>query len=102
LRYEVTGNSDAQTPEQNADTVRFAGRPELGEIRVYEAFDSPNGLNTGAIELWGKVGSLTPLFLANTQGGMFAQAIPEPGTWALLLGGLAAVLVHTRQRRRVW
>lgn len=103
LRYVVTSNSASRTPEQNADFVSFLGRPELGEIRVYEAFDSPTGLNTGSIELWGKIGSLTPLFFANAQGGVFAQPaalpVPEPSTWALMLAGLGVMSMLAHRRR---
>jgi len=103
LRYVVTTNRSSNTPDQNADYVYFVNRPELGEIRVYEAFDSPTGSNTGSIELWGKIGSLTPLEFRNAQGGVFAksfaQPVPEPSTWAMTVIGLLAVGAVVRRGR---
>lgn len=92
LRYIVTPNTG--TDEENADYAYFVGRPELGQIRVYEAVSAfPN---TGSIELWGKVGSLTPTAFRNASGGVFLQPVPEPSTYAMLGVGLALLAVAAR------
>jgi hypothetical protein len=96
LRYVVTPNTG--TDEDNADYAYFAGRPDLGQIRVYEAA-SPFP-NTGSIELWGKVGSLTPTEFRNASGGVFLQPVPEPSTYALLAFGLALLGFLERRRSR--
>ena len=86
LQYIVTPNTG--TDEDNADYAYFLGRPELGQIRVYEAVSAfPN---TGSIELWGKLGSLTPTAFRNASGGVFVLAVPEPSTYAMLGLGLAS------------
>jgi PEP-CTERM motif len=94
LQYVVTPNTG--TDEVNADYAFFVGRPDLGQIRVYEAASAfPN---TGSIELWGRVGSLIPTEFRNASGGVFVQAIPEPATYALMLLGLAAAGIAARRR----
>lgn len=101
LRYVVTVNDEdgfGGTPENRADYVEFVNRPGLGRIRVLEAIDADVGPNTGSVELWGRIGSLEPLYLANAQGGVFVQAVPEPGTWAMLVAGLAGVGAMARRR----
>ncbi len=101
LRYTVTINEEdgfGGTPENRADYVEFVNRPELGRIRVLEAIDAATGPNTGTVELWGRIGSLEPLYLANAQGGVFVEVVPEPGTWAMLIAGLVGVGAVTRRR----
>lgn len=101
LRYVVTVNEEdgfGGSPENRADYVEFVNRPALGRIRVLEAVDADAGPNTGTVELWGRIGSLEPLYLANAQGGVFVQAVPEPGTWVMLVAGLLGVGAMTRRR----
>lgn len=101
LRYVVTDNEEdgfGGTPENRVDYVEFVNRRALGRIRVLEAIDADVGPNTGAVELWGRIGPLKPLYLANAQGGVFVQAVPEPGTWAMLVAGLAGVGAMARRR----
>jgi hypothetical protein len=99
LMYIVTPNSG--TDEENADYVFFAGRPDLGEVRVGE-FGSPMG-NTGSIELWGRVGSLIPTEFRNATGGVFLNpftAVPEPGVVSLLAAGFLGLVGGSRRRRK--
>ena len=56
---------------------------------------------TGTIELWGKIGSLDPLFFANPTGGalLVPTAVPEPEVLALMLAGLLGVGARLRRER---
>ena len=92
LHYVVTPNTGNDA--NNADYAYFVGRPELGQIRVYEAVSAfPN---TGSIELWGKLGSLTPTAFRNASGGVFVQSVPEPSTYAMLGLGLLLLALAVR------
>lgn len=96
LRYVVTPNTGDN--EQNADYLYFDQHPELGQIRVYEA---SSGLgNTGTVELWGKIGSLDPVYFANASGATFIQAVPEPEVYATLLAGLLVVFASVARARK--
>lgn len=96
-------------PEVKADFFYFAGRPDLGSIRVLEASD---GNNFGTVELYGKIGSLIPTGFANPTGGVFLDQstdpfpfppttapVPEPSTLAML-SSLALTLIAGRIRQR--
>ncbi len=97
--YIVTANNGISN-EADADYAYFVGRPDLGQVRVYEA---ASGLgNTGSIELWGHVGSLIPTEFRNATGGVFVNpftAVPEPGTVLLLAAGLLGLVRRRGQRR---
>ena len=101
----VTPNSRVQTPLQNADFVYFASRPDLGSIRVFEAFDSP-GNNTGSVSFYGRIGSLIPSRFADPVGGativpsVAAILAPEPSALALTASGLMVLMLAVRRRRR--
>jgi len=85
--------------QANADYVELLGWPQLGRIYVYEA---ASGLgNTGTVDLYGRAGSLVPLYFANPTGGAFIQttAIPEPATWIMLGGWLIALAGRRRSRK---
>ncbi len=88
-------------PQDDADYAFFVGRPDLGEMRVYEA---ASGLgNTGSIELWGHIGSLIPTGFRNATGGVFLNpfaVVPEAGTIALLAAGLLSFVAGRHRRRR--
>jgi hypothetical protein len=99
LQYIVTPNNGI-SHEDDADYAFFVGRPDLGQVRVYEA---ASGLgNTGSIELWGRVGSLIPTAFRNAAGGVFLNsvtAVPEPGVSPLLAAGLLSMVAGRRRRR---
>jgi hypothetical protein len=70
----------------------------LGSVRVYEAHVQPVGNpgNTGTVDLYARIGSLVPQRFDNPSAGAFLStsleplpAVPEPSTYALMLGGLA-------------
>jgi hypothetical protein len=99
ITYVVTPNLGVDN-FVDADYVVFKNHPELGQVHVYEA---ASGLgNTGTVELWGKVGSLDPLFFANPTGGVALDvaAVPEPSEWLLMFAGFAAMASVASRRRR--
>lgn len=106
------GSRYSPDPVDNADyfyltsSPFFGGTEKIGYVGVYEADPEllpPGGSNTGSIDLYGQIGSLIPIGFANPQGVKLRSAIPvvdglppaipEPGTWALLLAGLATLWV---------
>lgn len=105
LIYVITSN--VADPALAADAFYFLNHPELGSMRVGEARDGPN---TGTVDLYGKIGSLTPTLLDNPTGGVFLSpdippppptpipAVPEPATALLFAAGMGA-LAATRRRR---
>lgn len=105
LVMTVTGNDPARPPLQNADFVYFAGRTDLGSIRVFEEFDSP-GNNSGSVAFYGKIGSLIPTRFADAQGGatvlpsVSATIVPEPSAVALMAAGLGMLMLVGRRRLR--
>lgn len=100
LQYIVTPNNGI-SHEDDADYAFFVGRPDLGQVRVYEA---ASGLgNTGSIELWGRVGSLIPTAFRNATGGVFLNpftAVPEPGVVSLLAAGFLSLVAGRRRRQK--
>ena len=77
-------------------------------MRVYEKAYQPasNPGNTGTVDLYATIGSLIPQRFDNPSAGAFLSssldplpAVPEPSTYALLLGGLAAMAGLVRRRR---
>jgi hypothetical protein len=101
LRYRITQFAVGNTPAQNADFFYFDGRPDLGTMSVYERSDSPTGSNQGTIDLYGRIGSLTPTRLGNPGGGAFIAQVPEPESYVMLLAGLGLLgwVVHRRKHR---
>jgi len=97
-------------PENKADFFYFAGRPDLGSMRVYENQDGLS--NYGTVELYGKIGSLIPTRFANPTGGVFLDpsidpfpfqpaTVPEPSTLgmvslALIMFGVGCIY-HRRR-----
>lgn len=108
LQLMGTGNSAANTPEQNADYLFYTGDPELGSIRAYELADSPTGSNTVSVDIYGYLDSLHILRFADATGGGFIGTgtgadpspvpVPEPATTSLLALGVAG-LFGARLRR---
>jgi len=105
LRYVVTPNNLGSDFDA-ADQVSFINHPGVGIVHVYEAF-SPFG-GSGTIELWGRIGSLDPLFFANGTGGVSLEplvAVPEPAGWLLMLMGpfaIATAIARRRNERPRW
>jgi len=109
LEHVVTPNATVYTPEQVADFFRFQGHPEIGSFRVYEYY---SGLPfQGAIELWGRIGSLEPTQLVDgdpNDGVFFEQSVdpypidpptptPAPAVAVLLALGLGGTWVLRRR-----
>jgi hypothetical protein len=103
LTLFITRNLTTNTPTQNADFYYFTSFTQLGSVRAYERFDSPSN-NTVTVDLYGKIGSLTPTRFDNVQGGGFldpgiaATPVPEPASLTLLALGLGGAYVHRRKR----
>lgn len=104
---ETTCSTD---PDANADYFYLDGYPGFGWVGVYEsAFLPVDGLTTGSIDLYAKIGSLIPVRFDNPQGvTLLAEipqvqnlpAVPEPSSFILCLGGIAALSWACRRRVR--
>ena len=97
LHYVVTPNNGVSA-FADADYIFLENQPGLNPptVRINEG-------SSGTVELWGKVGSLDPLFFANPTGGVQlfqTPPIPEPEVLALMLLGLLGVGAATRRDRR--
>lgn len=78
--------------EDNADIFSFINSPVLGSFAVYDNL-------SGSIDIMGRIGSLTPMYLANPSGGVFLAPVPEPESYAMLVGGLGLLFVTKRRRK---
>jgi hypothetical protein len=95
ISYVVTPNLGVSTFD-DADYIEVMNHPALGHPHVLEG-------GSGTVELWGRVGSLDPLFFANPTGGVeldMTAPVPEPSEWLLMLAGLAGMATVTRSRLR--
>jgi hypothetical protein len=99
LVYAITSN--VLDPELAADVFYLTGRPGLGSIRVFESRD---GNSTGSVDLFGKIGSLTPTRFANPTGGVFLSpdvpqppSVPEPAMLGMVAVALGAVAARRRR-----
>lgn len=103
LHLRVTGGTNP-TAEEDADVFYFAGFTQLAEVHVYEDYNKPVGAsNFGTVDLYGRIGSLIPTRFDNANGVFFTQpgaVVPEPSSWMLLVGGIAAAGASLRKRRR--
>jgi hypothetical protein len=99
LNVAATPNSGL-TPESRADFVYLADQPQLGSLRAFEFADVNfvPGANTVSVDIYGYLASVHFTDFANVRGGGFVDPgvslqltqVPEPGTLALALVGLAA------------
>ncbi len=110
------GSYYSTAPNDNADFFYFdfrqwAGTDPLvtpGFVGVFEAepeLQPAGGSNHGTVDLYGRIGSLIPEYLANPSGVFLATeipiagAVPEPATWLQLALGCAG-LAGLGMRRR--
>jgi hypothetical protein len=105
LVLNIVPNASNVSPEDRADIFYFAGRPDLGSMRVLEGSD---GDNIGTVDLYGKIGSLIPTRFANPTGGLFLDSsinpnpptspVPAPST-ITMLAALALSMACARSIR---
>jgi hypothetical protein len=85
------------------------GTAAVGTITKMGFAHGPNGFTSSTAQASGVIQLVTPIFVS-TNIGSFAVApffatltlhfVPEPGTFALLAGGLGAIALGARQRMR--
>jgi len=89
--------------------------PGIGTFRVYDSFALPAGFtNSGTVDIVGMFNSLDLLELDNPVGGFITQqgtplppvepqqpAVPEPASWAMMIGGFAMLGGMLRRRGTV-
>lgn len=104
LDYNTLVGQQAEADWLYIDSPALLAAPQA--LRVYDACCRPAGeTSTASVDVIGRFGSLHIAGLANVQGGGFVTAavtplpVPEPGTWALLALGLAAVAARGRAGR---
>jgi hypothetical protein len=96
--------------KDEADFIYLRSAPELGSMRVFDFACAPAGVsNVGAVEIWGRFGSLHYVDFRNPQGGAFLTGsvdvgpigggVPEPGTWVLMIAGFGLAGAALRRRR---
>lgn len=71
LSFDITTNLDTNTPEQNADTLFFANRPELGGFRVFEE-------ESGQVEVLAEFNSLDLIGFGNVRTPAVAFVTADP------------------------
>lgn len=97
--------------EAEADWVHLTGSGvalSMGAFRVFDNCCKPAGAsNVGSVEIWGSFNSLDIDAFGKVTGGGFVTPgvdalppIPEPGTWAMMLLGLAALVGASARRFR--
>lgn len=111
VNYSVPGDPTLpENHEAEADWVYLMGTgvsERMGALRVFDNCCKPAGAtNVASVEIWGRFNSLDiDSFGAVTGGGFVTSSIapiPEPGTWCLMLAGLAGLAAVARRRGRAW
>ncbi|MDY0743429.1 lamin tail domain-containing protein [Paucibacter sp. R3-3] len=106
-----TGNGVGLSTDGDAVTIFNASGVQQAKITFgtsdssspYQTFDNSQGLNNVTVSLLSAAGT-NGAFLAHDgveigSPGTIAAAVPEPSTYALLLGGLVAVGAVARRRK---
>lgn len=98
---ELVLNLEVLVPKRGGLGGGFAGAPFGGGGGFGGGGFTGGGIVLGGAPIPSGVNSPLPVLLPPTARGPFAAAIPEPGTWALMIGGFFAAGSALRGRRHL-